>query len=595
LGKIVLEKAGLYARFFLREKSMTRLLVVAVVMLPLALSAAEPADLVLRNGAIYTVDAARTWAQAIAVTGNRIVFVGSNGDVDAFVSQDTRVIDVEGRMVLPGFQDSHIHPITASLKSYMCNLYGLKTVAAYLEKVKGCVAEHGASGWIHGTGWSHELFPDDAKPTARMLDEIAPDVPLTLNSYDGHSLWVNSKAMEVAGVSAETPDPPSGGILRYPVSGEPTGLFLEDQAQTLIMVAKPPYSDEVVYEGLLSVQKYLNSLGITSVQDALVDVDSGGQYSVLPTYRKAAEKGDLTLRVVGSLYWEPSHGMEQVEDLLRAREEFSTGLFAAISVKIWYDGVMHTRTSKLIEPYADRESEFGMSLVTPGRLEELAVVLDDAGFQLHFHADGDLAIRECLDAVEAALVANGPSDNRHHIAHLELIHPEDIPRFRQLGVIANVQPMWSTYPPYIDDLVENKIGKERSRWLEINRSFLKHGVMVAYGSDWFVTSPNPMDLIEAAVTRIRPSLPLEEKRASLPPLPGEEVNIVDAIASYTIHGAYVNHQEDVTGSIEVGKLADIVVLSDNLFDVEANRISETEVLLTVMDGNVVHDTLLEAQ
>jgi predicted amidohydrolase YtcJ len=424
-----------------------------------------------------------------------------------------------------------------------------------------------------------------------MLDEITTEIPLSINSYDGHSLWANSKAMALARIDAKTPDVPSGEIVRFAGTREPSGLFIEDHAQSMIMAVKPPYSAETVYAGLMEVQTYLNSLGITSVQDALVDVAVGGQYSVLPTYKKAASNDDLTLRVVGSLYWEPSKGMEQVDDLLRARKQNSGGLFQATTVKIWYDGVMHTRTSKLIEPYADREAESGTSLVTPERLIELAVVLDNEGFQLHFHADGDLAIRESLDAVEAAIEANGRSDNRHHIAHLELIHPDDIPRFRELDVIANVQPMWSTYPPYIEDLIENKIGAERGRWLEINGSFLDHGVMVAYGSDWFVTSPNPMDLIEAAVTRIRPSLALDIKRESEPPLPGEEVNIVDAIASYTINGAFLNHQEETTGSIEVGKLADMTVLSENLFEVEPSRISETEILLTIMDGEIVHDQL----
>jgi len=550
--------------------------------------ASEPADLVLTGGDVYTVDAARSWAEAVAVRGDQIVFVGSDVDAADLVGEDTQVVDLAGRMVLPGFQDSHIHPVTASLKSFMCNLYGMPTVAAYLEEIQRCVAKHGDSGWIHGTGWSHALFPDDAKPTSSMLDDIASDVPLTLSSYDGHSLWVNSKAMQVAGVNADTPDVPAGEVVRYPGSREPTGLFLEDQAQSLIMDFKPPYADEVVYDGLMNVQKYLNSLGITSIQDALVDVAVGGQYSVLPTYMKAATKNELTLRVVASLYWEPTKGMEQVAEFIRTRDENSHGLFRATSVKIWYDGVMHTRTSKLIEPYADRESEFGTSLVSPERLKELSVALDKEGFQLHFHADGDLAIRESLDAVEAAISENGRSDNRHHVAHLELIHPDDIPRFRELGVIANVQPMWSNYPPYINDLINNKIGKERSRWLEINKSFLDHGVKVAYGSDWFVTTPNPMQLIEAAVTRIRPQLSLQEKRDASPLLPHENVSVADAIASYTINGAYLNHQEDVTGSVEVGKYADIVVLDKNLFAIEPVRISETQVSLTIMNGKIVY-------
>ena len=568
---------------------MNRTLACLLLLLPTAVLASEPADLVLRNTSVYTVDAARSWAEAVAVSGNRIVYVGSDAGVDAFVGKDTKVYDLEGRMVLPGFQDSHIHPVTASLKSYMCNLSGLKTVAAYLERVAECVAEHGDAEWIHGTGWSHELFPDDAKPTAHMLDEVAPDVPLTLNSYDGHSLWANSKAMSLAGVDANTPDPDAGGLVRYPESREPTGLFIEDPAQSLVLAAKPPYPDTVIYDSLISVQRYLNSLGITSIQDALVDVAEDGQFSILPAYVRAASGGELTLRVVGSLYWEPAKGMEQVDDFVRIREEATGGMFRATAIKIWYDGVMHTRTSRLIEPYADRPDEYGMSVVTAEQLKEMSVALDKEGFQLHFHADGDRAVRECLDAIEAALSANGPNDNRHHIAHLELVHPDDLPRFRKLGAIANVQPMWSTYPPYITDLVENKIGHERSRWLEINASFLEHGAMVAYGSDWFVTSPRPMDLLEAAVTRIRPLQSLAAKREAAPPLPGEQVNLADAIASYTINGAFLNHQEETTGSLEVGKLADVVVLSANLFDVEPIRISETEILLTIVDGKVVHD------
>jgi len=557
-------------------------------LLSVAAMANEPADTVLMDGKIYTVNAARSWAEAVAIKGERIVFVGSDENAQRLIGEGTQVIDLAGRMMLPGFQDSHIHPISANLKSSMCNLYGLPSVPAYMEAIERCVAEYGDSEWIHGTGWSHQMFPDDAKPTSSMLDAIAPNVPLTLSSYDGHSLWANSRAMQIAGVNAETADAEAGEIVRYPGTMEPTGLFLEDP-QSLVLAARPPYASEVLYDGLMTVQKYLNSLGVTSVQDALVDLVEGGEYGVLPTYQKAARQGELTLRVVGSMYWEPAKGMEQVADLVRARKRFTGGLFRATTVKIWYDGVMHTRTSKLIEPYADRESETGMSLVSPERLNELSIALDREGFQLHFHADGDLAIRESLDAVEAAVAENGRSDNRHHIAHLELIHPDDIPRFRELSVIANVQPMWSTYPPYISDLIDNKIGEKRSRWLHINKSFLDHGAMVAYGSDWFVTSPNPMDSIEAAVTRIRPQLPPDTKRHSSPLLPGENVGVADAIASYTINGAYLNHQEDETGSIEVGKYADLVVLDQNLFDVEPFRISETKVLVTIMNGDIVHD------
>jgi predicted amidohydrolase YtcJ len=555
-----------------------------------ALFAIEPADYVLRGGAVYTVDASRSWAEAVAISGREIVFVGLDSDVVQYVDDSTVVIQLNGAMVLPGFQDSHIHPVTSALNSYMCSLYGLPGRDAYLEKIEECVANHRDADWIHGSGWSHRYFPQGDKPTKYMLDGIAPDVPLTLTSYDGHSLWVNSKALERAGVNEATPDVSFGEIVRFADSREPTGLLLEDLAQELVMAHKPEYTDQQTYESLLQVQQYLNSLGITSIQDAIVDIGSDGIYGVHEAYLRAARENRLTLRVTGALYWNPQKGMEQIDAFVDMRDQ-ATRLFRPTSVKIWHDGVMHTHTSRLIEDYADRPGERGMTMFPVEDLYGMVAELDRRGFQVHFHADGDGAIRECLDAVENAIRNNGKSDLRHHIAHLELIHPDDIARFRQLSVVANVQPMWSTSRAYISDLIDVKIGKDRARWLEINKSFLDAGVTVAYGSDWYVTSPNPMDLIEAAVTRIRPALPRDEKERSEPILPGENVSVADAIASYTINGAFVNHQEAETGSIEVGKLADIVVLEKNLFEVPATRISDTKVLFTFMDGNLVFGEL----
>jgi predicted amidohydrolase YtcJ len=501
----------------------------------------------------------------VAVRGAEVVFVGLDKDVNAFVGDLTKVVDLDGKMVVPGFQDSHIHPVTSALKSFMCDLYGLPGKEAYLERIRECVDEHSDAEWIHGSGWNHFYFPEGAKPTKQMLDSIAPDVPLTLTSYDGHSLWANSKALEISGVDASTEDVAFGAVVRFEGSREPTGLLNEAQAQDLVLAHKPPYTEEQVFDALIHAQQYLNSLGITTIQDAIVDIGSDGIYGVHKAYMKAAAEGSLTLRVIAAMYWRAESGLEQI-DGFRAMREKSSPLFKATSVKIWHDGVMHTHTSRLLEDYADKPGERGMTMFPAEDLYEMVTALDREGFQVHFHADGDGAIRECLDAVEHAIRVNGRRDSRHHIAHLELIHPDDIVRFRDLGVVANVQPIWSTSKAYIGDLIDVKIGKERARWLEINKSFLDAGVTTAYGSDWYVTSPNPMDLIEAAVTRIRPSLPREEKEQSEPILPGEEVGVADAIASYTINGAFANHQEDTTGSIEVGKFADIVVLDKNIFD-----------------------------
>jgi len=563
----------------------------AISLCPVCVSANQYADLVMRGGAIYTVDAARSWAEALAVKDNRISFVGDDREIERYIGPGTTVIELDGRMVLPGFQDSHIHPVSAMLKTQMCNLSGLRGLEAYLDKIRQCVKDEPGTDWLTGSGWSHANFDDDNRPDKTLLDSIAADRPITLGSYDGHSVWANSMAMELSGIDETTPNPPAGIIERYPNSQEPIGLFLEDPAIQMVLKAKPETTDDERFKALMEVQTYLNSLGITSVQDAWVELDNVGLYGTIPAYQKAAAEGLLSLRVVAALYWRPNRGMEQLERMKQIRAESNTGNFRATAVKIWQDGVMHTHTSKLLEDYADRPGERGLSMFEQSRLNEVVTALDKEGFQVHIHTDGDGALREALNAFAFARQENGSRDSRHQVAHLELVHPEDIPRLRKLGVIANVQPMWSTSRYYIGDLINVKLGEARKRWMEINRSFLAEGVTVAYGSDWFVTSPNPMDLIEAAVTRIRPALPLDDKRTAKAMLPGEEVTIADAIASYTINGAFANFQEQDTGSLEAGKLADIVVLDKNLFDVEPVRISETRVLLTLLGGRPVHGNL----
>jgi len=566
-------------------------LLLCACIMPSAARTGEPADIVLRGGAIYTVDAARTWAEAVAIRGEEIVFVGSNDDAASHVGSKTTVIELGGKMVLPGFQDSHIHPISAYLKQQMCQLTGLAGRDAGLEKIRKCVQSDPDSPWITGAGWSHSHFDADHRPDKRLLDEIEPNRPITLVSYDGHSVWANTKAMELSGIDASTDDPPSGIIERYPGSREPLGLFLEDPAIKLILRAAPDLTDEQRFNALIDVQSFLNSLGITSIQDAWVELENAGLYGTIPAYQRAAAEGRLSLRVVAALYWRPDRGMEQLAQMKQIRSAYRHDLFRASTIKIWQDGVMHTRTAKLLDDYLDRPGERGLSMFTQEQLNQVVAAADREGFQVHIHADGDGALRESLNAFAFAREQNGARDSRHHVAHLELVHPEDIPRLRKLGVIANVQPLWSTSRRYVGDLIRVKLGQERKQWMEVNRSFLEAGVTTAYGSDWFVTSPNPMDLIEAAVTRIRPALPLEDKRTAEPMLPGEEVTLGQAIASYTINGAFANHQEEITGSLEVGKLADIVVLEKNLFEVEPVRISETRVLLTFLAGRLVHDTL----
>ncbi len=566
-------------------------LVSLALSLPANIVLAEIADTVLRGGSIYTVDSARSRAESVAIKGGEIVFVGSDRAVVDYIGQDTTVIELQGKMVLPGFHDSHIHPVSGMLASQTCNLRGLKGLAAYLQKIAQCDTEDPGSEWLVGTGWSYANFGDDIRPDKKQLDNITSNRPVAFTSYDGHSVWVNSRAIELSGISAETLDPPSGMIQRYPASREPSGLFVEKPAMELIYQAMPDVGNRQRFAALMEAQRYLNSLGITAIQDAWVGVDNTGVYGNIPVYQKAVRDNRLNLRVTAALYWQPDGEADQLQQMLTTRKANEKGLFRASTVKIWQDGVMHTHTAKLLEEYMDRPGDKGMSYYSQEQLNHIVTALDREGFQIHIHADGDGALRESLDAFEVALKKNGRRDSRHHIAHLELVHPGDIPRLRQLGVIANVQPMWSTSRDYVSDLIEVKLGKSRSPYMETNKRFLKNGVTVAYGSDWPVTSANPMDLIEAAVTRIRPALPLEEKRRLTPLLPGEEVTVADAIASYTINGAYANHQEDLTGSLEVGKRADIIVLDQNLFEIDPHRISDTRVTMTFFDGRLVYHRL----
>lgn len=571
---------------------MKNLLVLVLLLIPKLGLAAATADLVFLDGEIYTVNESQPWAQSLAISAGKILFVGDSKGAKKYIANNTQIVKLNGKFMLPGFQDSHIHPVSSALNSYMCSLFGLPGVEAYLQRIRECVKKHPDAEWLHGAGWSHAYFDKANPPTKFMLDKIAADVPISLTSYDGHSLWVNSKALQLSKVDEVTADVSFGRIERLPNSREPSGLLLEDIAQDLVLKTKPAYTREQVYDALLYVQAYLNSLGVTSIQDALVDTQSDGIYGVLPAYQRAAKNDELTVRVVAALYWAPGFKLQNIADLKKIRADYSSRFFRADSVKLWQDGVMHTYTSRLLEDYANKPGERGMSMIPEKQLKQIVTELDKAGFQLHFHADGDGAIRQCLDAIETAIKNNGRRDSRHHIAHLELIHPDDIPRFKALDVVANVQPMWSTSKTYISDLINNKLGPERKPWLQINQSFLDAGATVAYGSDWYVTSPNPMDLLEAAVTRIRPSLPLAEKRQSQPILPGENVTLAQAIKSYTINGAYVNRLEKITGSLEVGKYADLVILDNNLFSIPAVEISDTRVVATFIEGRQVFGNIL---
>jgi predicted amidohydrolase YtcJ len=537
------------------------------------------ADLVLRGGRIYTLDDARSWAQAIAVDEGKIVFVGSDDDARALVGPRTRIVELRGRMVLPGFQDSHVHPVTGGIELSQCDLNGLLTAEAVFERVRSCAATKGEGEWVVGGGWDLPLFPG-ANPQRAALDETVADRPVYLSSADGHSAWVNSKALEAAGVDATTPDPPNGRVERDR-KGEPSGT-LRESAMSLVARHLPKLTREDYVEGLRRGLAMANRFGITSF------VEADAHDDVLDAYDALARSGELTARVRISLAVDPVRDESQVSDLSSKRDEHYP-LLRADSAKIFADGVIEARTAALLAPYVGLDHR-GKLNYDPETLDRIVARLDREGFQVHIHAIGDWAVRASLDAFERARAENGARDSRHQIAHLELIDPADIPRFKALGVVADFQPLWAFADTYITDLTEPALGPERSRWLYPIKSVVDTGAVVAAGSDWSVSSMNPLDAIQVGVTR-------RDLTAGAGPawIPEELVSLDTMLAAYTRAGAYVQHEEKLTGTIEVGKAADVIVLDRNLFDVPPREIHSAKVLLTLFDGRTVfQDPALES-
>jgi predicted amidohydrolase YtcJ len=541
----------------------------------------KAADVALTGGRIYTVDADRSWAEAVAIKDGRIVFVGSSADAKDFIGNGTKVVDLRGRMVVPGFQDAHVHPISAGIEANACNLNGLEDVDAYIAAIKKYADAHPDEPWITGGGWSMAAFGPGALARRELIDAVVSDRPVFLYSQDGHTTWANSKALEIAGITNETPDPPDGRIDRDPKTGAAVGS-LQEGASSLVAAKIPPVSDAQRADGLRYAVKYLNALGITAVQDASVNEEDLG------TYRNLDDGGELSLHVVGSIWWERDKGLEQIEDIKRLRAEFTKGHIDARTVKIMQDGVMENYTAAMLEPYLVPDKTKGIPMVEPEKLKEAVTKLDAEGFQVHFHAIGDAAIRQSLDAVEAARTANGDLGHRHHISHLELIDRADIPRFKALGVIANFQPLWAMNDDYVTELTIPFIGPERAQSLYPIASVAKSGGMLAFGSDWSVSSPNPFEQMETAVTRLEALGGTTE-----PLLPDEAISLAEALDAFTINAAYVNRLEKDAGSIEVGKRADLAVLDRNLFDTAPAELSDTRVLVTLFEGKAVHGKLEE--
>ncbi len=546
----------------------------------------DVAELVFVNGSVLTMDATRRIASAVAVDGGRIVAVGADADVAPLVGPRTRRIDLRGRTLLPSFQDAHVHPSSAGINLLRCPLLELpRTLDTYLDAIAAYAGAHPEAEWVLGDGWYMEAFPGGT-PSRHDLDRVVPDRPAFFVNRDGHGAWLNTRALEIAGLSRESPEPPHGRIERE-ADGSPSGTLHEGAMEAVKRLLPETTVDEIA-DGIGLAQAYLNRLGITAWQDAWVrPID-------LEAYRLVAERDALTARVTACHWWEREEGPEQIESIVERRARGTIGRLSANTVKIMQDGVAENFTAAMLAPYLDASgrstSNSGISFVEPEALKADVTQLDSLGFQVHFHALGDRAVREALDAIEVARSMNGPNDHRHHLAHIQVVDPADIPRFRRLGAVANIQPLWACYDAQMVDLTIPFLGPERTRRQYPFESLRRAGATLAGGSDWSVSTPNVLMEVETAVNRVAP-----EVRGVQPFVPEESLSLLDALAAFTIGTAYVNHLDGDTGTVEVGKLADLVILDRDIFDPAGGPIGDMRVLLTLLEGRPVHeDAALEA-
>lgn len=534
------------------------------------------ADVVFQGGVVHTMDPGRTRAAALAVREGLIVAIGDAAAVEPWIGDGTEIVDMAGGMLLPAFQDAHVHPLAGGMELGDCDLNGSASREEVLDRIRACHEALPAGAWLRGGGFDLPLFPG-GNPRAETLDEIVGERPALVTSADGHNAWVSSRALEIAGIDASTPDPPAGRIERDD-DGAPTGT-LRETAVDLVARHLPRRTPEARREGLRRGLALSARLGITAMQEA------SANEADLRAYDELERRGELSARMSISLYVNPERGLEQVPDLVRLRERYDREGLRVETVKIFADGVLEGQTAAVLEPYTHREGYRGEANFERRELIALIVALDAVGFQVHVHAIGDRGIRDTLDGFEEARRRNGARDSRHHIAHAQLIHPDDVPRFGRLHAYANFSPLWAQADTYVTELTDPFIGPERARWQYPLGDIVATGGRFACGSDWSVSSMDPLQGIQVGVTRV----PLRAPANVEPWLPEQRVDLDAMLACYTINAAAVNFLDDTTGSLEVGKAADLVLLDRDLSELPPRRIAEARVLRTYLGGELLYE------
>jgi len=537
---------------------------------------APVADTVVVNARIYTVNAQQPWAEALAIGGDKILAVGSPQDVAAYRGPSTKVIDAQGHLVLPGFTDCHIHFMDGSLGLTQVDLNEAKTVPEIQRRVREYAAAHPNEPWITGMGWTYPTFGPSALPDKKILDEVVPDRPVFLVAFDGHSSWANSKALALAGITQKTPDPPNGKIVRNE-KGEATGA-LKEAAGDLIAALMPKPTREQRLAALRLGMHEANKFGLVRVHSA------GQDFEYLDLYDALRRQGEMTLRFYVAYFLDPPElTPDALETIEQARRTYHDDWISGGVVKTMLDGVVEAHTAAMLAPYSDDPSQSGKLFWDESKYKQAIAELDRRGLQIFTHAIGDRAVRLALDAYQEAAKANHTRDARPRIEHIETITAQDIPRFGQLGVIASFQPLHA-YPD--DDTLKiwaRNVGPERAQRAWVWRSILRSGGTLAFGSDWPVVTLNPWPGVQNALTR--------QTTEGDPPggfVPKERISLTDTIKAYTLNAAFAGHREKTEGSLEPGKLADLIMVSQDFLKMEPSDIGKTEVLLTMVGGKVVY-------
>ncbi|RKW70448.1 amidohydrolase [Galactobacter caseinivorans] len=548
------------------------------------------ADVIFTGGPVFTGTGQPQHGLAVLVRDGAIVALVPEAQADAHRGAGTRVVELEGALLSPSFQDAHLHPMGGGLESLQCDLTEATDAADAVARVARYAAEHPDAEWIVGAGWSMDHFPGGA-PSRHELDAVTGERPTVLASRDHHSAWANTAAIALAGLDASTPDPADGRLEREP-DGFPQGTFHEG-AEHLFAHLRPHISEDQALQGLLAAQEDMLALGITGWQDAWVGSGMAGIQDIDAVYRRAAAEGLLKVHVRGAQWWERDRGLEQIPEMVArraaAQSQGSGPAYVPGTVKIMVDGVAENFTAAMLHPYHDHSGHStqnsGLSFVDRQLLKDAVTALDAEGFQVHFHALGDRAVREALDALEAARAANGPSANRHHLAHLQMVDEEEVARFAQLDATANLQALWATHEEQLDELTLPFLRQGAEERHYPFGDLVRAGARLAAGSDWPVSSPDPLEALHIAVNRRYPG-------SELPPLAGPEqaLDVATFLAAYTSGSARVNHRDQDTGSLAPGFLADLVILDPNPFALDAPDLHTVRVNSTWIQGAPVFES-----